>query len=108
VRYRTAAISCFVLIAGMFGYPALIWAIFLPSLKQGLPNPLPAYEKMLLDIAVFCSEWRFILVLPIMGLGLLFAIAEVAGRRRVGETPWGLDEARRRTPSSAVGNPVDA
>jgi hypothetical protein len=69
VRYRTAAISCFVLIGGMFGYPALIWAIFLPSLKQGLPNPLPAYEKMLLDIAVFCSEWRFILVLPIVGWG---------------------------------------
>lgn len=70
-----------------------------------------AYEKMLLDIAVFCSEWRFVLVLPIVGLGLLFAIAEVAGRKRVGglrRTPWGLDEARGRTPSSAVGNPVDA
>jgi hypothetical protein len=85
VRYRTAAISCFVLIAGMFGYPALIWAIFLPSLKQGLPNPLPAYEKMLLDIAVFCSEWRFILVLPIVGLGLLFAIAEVAAADASGD-----------------------
>lgn len=84
MRYRTAAISCFVLIGGMFGYPALIWAIFLPSLKHGLPNPLPAYEKMLLDIAVFCSEWRFILVLPIVGLGLLFTIAGVARRRRVG------------------------
>jgi type II secretory pathway component PulF len=82
VRYRTAAISCFVLILGMFGYSALIWAIFLPSLKQGLPNPLPAYEKMLLDIAVFCSEWRFILMLPIAGLGLIFAIAEVTSRER--------------------------
>jgi len=83
VRYRTAAISCFV-IGGMFGYPALIWAIFLPSLKQGLPNPLPAYEKMLLDIAVFCSEWRFILLLPIVGLGLIFTIVEVTSRERAG------------------------
>jgi hypothetical protein len=84
VRYRTAAISCFALIGGMFGYPALIWAIFLPSLKQGLPNPLPAYEKTLLDVAVFCSDWRFVLLLPIMGLGLLFTIAGVTSRRRVG------------------------
>lgn len=90
--YRTAAISCFALIGAMFGCPALIWAIFLPSLKQGLPNLLPAYEKMLLDVAVFCSDWRFILLLPIMGLGLLFMIAEVTSRRRVGaprNTPHG-------------------
>ena len=33
MRYRTAAISCFVLIGGMFSYPAIIWAIFLPSFK---------------------------------------------------------------------------
>jgi hypothetical protein len=39
VRYRTAAISCFSLIGIMFGLPALIWAVFLPSLREGLPNP---------------------------------------------------------------------
>jgi hypothetical protein len=55
LRFRTAAIMCFVLIGGMWGLPALIWAIFLPSLKQGLPNPLPAYERILLDFAVFCE-----------------------------------------------------
>jgi hypothetical protein len=64
----------------MFSYPALIWGIFLPSLKQGLPDPIPAYERILLGIAVFCSDWRFILVLPIAGLGMLFTIAEVIGR----------------------------
>ena len=76
MRYRTAAISCFVLIAGMFSYPALIWAVFLPSLKQGLPNPLPAYERTLLDIAVFCGEWKWLLLLPLVGLGLLLQVAE--------------------------------
>jgi hypothetical protein len=80
VRYRTAAICCFALIGGMFSYPAIVWAIFLPSLRQGLPNPIPAYERILLGIAVFCSDWRFILVLPIAGLGLLFTMAEVTSR----------------------------
>ena len=83
MRYRTAAISCFVLIGGMFSYPAIIWAIFLPSLKDG-PSPIQANDRFFLDIAVFCMEWWFILVLPIMGLGLLFTIAQatVASRAR--------------------------
>lgn len=81
MRYRTAAFSCFVLIGGMFGLPALIWALFLPSLKQGLPNPLPAYEKLLLDIAVFCGDWKWLLALPILGLGVLFTIAELTASR---------------------------
>jgi len=81
VRYRTAAISCFVLIGGMFGLPALIWAIFLPSLRQGLPNPLPAYERILLEIAVFCGDWKWLLAIPILGLGLLFTIAELTASR---------------------------
>jgi len=84
VRFRTAAICCFALIGGMFSYPAIVWAIFLPSLRQGLPDPIPAYQSILLGIAVFCSDWRFILVLPIAGLGLLFTIAEVTGRDRPG------------------------
>jgi hypothetical protein len=65
----------------MFGLPALIWDVFLPSLRQGLPDPLPAYEKVLLDIAVFCGEWKWLLALPIMALGLLFTIAEVTTSR---------------------------
>ena len=81
MRYRTAAISCFVLIGGMFALPAAIWAVFLPSLKQGLPNPLPAYEKFLLDIAVFCGVWKWFLTLPILGLGFLFSIAALTGSR---------------------------
>jgi hypothetical protein len=81
VRYRTAAISCFLLIGGTFGLPAIIWAVFLPSLKQGLPNPIPAYEKVLLETAVFCGVWKWLLALPILGLGLLFTIAELTASR---------------------------
>jgi hypothetical protein len=81
VRYRTAAISCFVLVGGMFSYPAIIGAIFLPSVRLGLPNPIPGYERILFEIDVFCMDWRFILVLPIAGLGLLFAIAEITASR---------------------------
>ena len=84
MRHRTAAISCFALIGGMFSYPAVVWAIFLPSLRRGLPDPIPAYERILVSIAVFCSDWRFILVLPIAGLGLLFTVAEVTSRERSG------------------------
>jgi hypothetical protein len=86
VRYRTAAISCFVLIGAMFSYPAIVWAIFLPALKLGLPDPIPAYERILLDIAVLCMEWRFILVLPIIGLGFLFTIAQATLSRVRGRT----------------------
>lgn len=81
MRYRTAAISCFALIGGMFGLPAVIWAAFLPSLKlalqQHLPYTIPPYERILLDIAVFCGEWKWFLALPIISLGLLFTIKEL-------------------------------
>jgi hypothetical protein len=63
-----------VLIGGMFVYPVLIEAIFLPSFKQGLFKTLPAYERMLIDIAVICIEWKFVLVLPVVALGILFTI----------------------------------
>ena len=68
----------------MFGLPVVIWAVFLPSLKQGLPSPLPAYEKMLLDIAVFCGDWKWLFALPTLGLGLLFTIAELTASRAHG------------------------
>lgn len=82
MRYRTAAILCFGLIVGMFGLPATIWAIFLPSLKQGLPDPIPAYERVLLEIAIFCGHWKWLLALPIIGLGLAFTIAELTSTSR--------------------------
>jgi type II secretory pathway component PulF len=76
MRYKAAAIVCFGLIVGMFGLPAAILAIFLPSLKQGLPNPIPGYERVLLEIASFCSRWKWLVALPATGLGLVFTIAE--------------------------------
>ena len=82
VRYRTLAISCFVLLGAMFAAPAIIWTIFLPSLKQGLPNPIPALERVLLDIAVFCGSWKWLLVLPLLGLGVAFTIAHLASSRK--------------------------
>jgi hypothetical protein len=77
VRDRTSAILCFGLVALMFGLPAVIWAIFLPSLRRGLPNPIPPYERILLEIAVLCGRWKWLLALPVGGLGLLFTIAEL-------------------------------
>ncbi len=81
MRYRTAAILSVVLIGGMFGLPAAVWATFLPSLRQGLPDPLPGYERVLLNVAVFCDSWRFLLALPIVGV--LFAVAAFTSTSRV-------------------------
>ena len=77
MRYRTAllwfvlvaGISCFVLLAGMFGLPTIVLAVFLPSLKQGIPTPIPAYERILLETADFCVMWRWLVALPLAGLG---------------------------------------
>ena len=74
VRYKTLAISCFGLLGAMFAVPATIWAVFLPSLKQGLPDPIPIYERVLLEIAVFCGSWKWLLVLPLLGLGMAFTV----------------------------------
>jgi len=82
VRYRTLAISCFGLLGAMFAVPATIWSIFLPSLEQGLPDPIPAWERLLLDIAVFCGWWKWFLVLPLLGLGMAFTIAHLASSRK--------------------------
>jgi hypothetical protein len=81
VLYRRLAISCFALLGAMFAVPAIIWATFLPSLKQGLPDPIPAWERVLLDIAVFCGWWKWLLVLPLLGLGMAFTIAHLASSR---------------------------
>jgi len=79
VQYRTAVILSVVIVlltGGMFGLQAAVWAAFLPSLKQGIPDPIPGYEKLLLDVAVFCSTWKWMLALlapPIVVL--VFTIA---------------------------------
>jgi hypothetical protein len=76
VRYRTAAILSAILVGGMFGLPEAISAVFSPSLGQGIPTPLPAYERVLLGIAVFCFRFRWVLALPIVGVVVaLFAVA---------------------------------
>ena len=81
VRYKTLAISCFALLGVMFAMPAIIWAIFLPSLKQGLPGPIPLYERVLLEIVVFCGMWKWLLVLPLFGVGMAFTVIELASSR---------------------------
>jgi hypothetical protein len=73
VRYRTAAVLSVLLIGGMFAVPSAIMAIFLPSLNQGTPDPLPGYEHVLLAVAVFFLSWRFLLALPIALV--LFSVA---------------------------------
>ncbi|MGC2329699.1 MAG: hypothetical protein WA604_23525, partial [Candidatus Sulfotelmatobacter sp.] len=72
-----------VLIGGMFAVPAVIEAVFLPSLKQGIPNPLPGYEQILLAVAAFFLGWRFVLALPIAVV--LFTVAAFTSRSVVGQ-----------------------
>jgi hypothetical protein len=83
VRYRTAAILSIVLIGGMFGLPEAIRAVFLPSLEQGIPAPVPGYERVLLGIAVFCFRFRWVLALPIVAVVVvLFTIAAIGTRKQ--------------------------
>ena len=63
------------LIGGIFGLPEAIRAVFLPSFKQGIPAPVPGYERALLGIAVFCFSSGG-LALPIAAVVVvLFTIA---------------------------------
>ena len=77
--YRTAVVLSVILVVlavGMFGFPAIVWAAFLPTLKQGIPNPIPGYERALLEAAAICVIWKWmlaLLALPIVVL--LFTIA---------------------------------
>lgn len=92
MRYRTAAILSLVLIGGMFGLPEAIRAAFLPSLEQGIPTPLPAYERVLVGIAVFCFRFRWFLALPIVAVVVvLFTVAgftsAMRARKRGGTHP---------------------
>ena len=80
MRYRTAATWSALLVAvtaGMFGLPAAVWAAFLPSLKQGLPNPITGYERILLEAAVFCSRLKWMLAL--LAFPIVVVLFTVAG-----------------------------
>jgi hypothetical protein len=65
----------------MFVLPYIIIGVF-PSLNQGVPHPIPAYEEILLQIALFCGRFRWLLLLPTVGLGVSFAIAEMTSASR--------------------------
>ncbi len=90
MRHKTAAIWSAVLVAvtaGMFALPAAVSAVFLPSLKQNLPDPIPGYERFLVEIALFCSsaKWMLsLLALPIVAV--LFTIAEFTSQTQVRKT----------------------
>jgi hypothetical protein len=107
VRHKTAAIWSAVLVAvtaGMFALPAAVWAVFLPSLKQGLPDPIPDYERILLEVAVFCGTWKWmlaILALPI--IGSLFTVAEFMSNTQAGKARTATPAPNSRPP--ALWNP---
>jgi len=85
VRYRTAAILCFVLIGGMFVFPAVVKVVLLPSLEQNPSAPIPTYARILLAANFFCGHWRWFLVLPMVWLGLVFTTVELANRPQARE-----------------------
>jgi hypothetical protein len=107
VRHKTAAIWSGVLVAvtaGMFALPAAVWSVYLPSLKQGSPDPIPGYEGVLLGVAVFCVTWKWILavlVLPIVGT--LFIVAELTSNTQACKTRTTTPAPNNRPP--ALWNP---
>ena len=75
MRSGTAAVLCFVLLAVMFGLPAVARVVLLPSLD--LSKPIPAHEQIFLEIALSCTRWKWLLLFAVGGLGIFFAIAEL-------------------------------
>jgi len=55
--------------------------LFSAIFKAGTSDPIPFYERVLLEIAVFCGNWKWLLVLPLVGLGMAFTVAELASSR---------------------------
>lgn len=85
MRYRTAGTLSVVLIGGMFAIPAVIEAVFLPTLKHGTSSPLPGYEQIPLAVAAFCIGWRFVLAIPIaLGLFTVAAFTSSSGASKAG------------------------
>ena len=81
MRYRSAAILCFALIFGMFVLPSVVLSVF-PSLNHKVPDSIPVYEEILLQAALFCQSFRWLLLLPTVGLGVSFAIAGMTSASR--------------------------
>ncbi len=77
MRYRTAAVVSVLMIAVMFGLPAVVKVSLLPRLS----NPVPFYDQVILNVALFCLRWQLLLVPPI--IGLLFTIATFTRESRV-------------------------
>lgn len=74
MRFRTAAILSAVLVGGvLFVLPAVVEAVFIPSLRQGVPNPMPGYEQILLGVALFCHRFRWLLAPPTVLVFFLIA-----------------------------------
>ncbi len=84
MRFRTAAILSAVLVGGMLViFPAIVEAIFLPSLRQGIPNPVPDYEANLLGFALLCHRFRWFLApLTVMLFFLIAAFTSESAVRR--------------------------
>jgi hypothetical protein len=84
----------------MFALPAAVWAVYLPSLKQGSPDPIPGYERVLLGVAVLCGTWKWmlaVLVLPIVGT--LFIVAESTSNTQARKTRTATSAPASRPPS---------
>ena len=81
---RTAAILSAVLVGGiLFILPAVVEAVFLPSLRQGVPNPIPDYEAILLEVSLFCHRFRWFLApVTVLVLLLIAALTRESGGRR--------------------------
>jgi hypothetical protein len=73
MRYKTAAILSAIVIGVFFGFPAAVEAVFLPSLRLGIPKPVPGYERLLLGAASVCREYGVLVVPPLVAI--LFAAA---------------------------------
>ena len=87
MRYKTVVVSSIVLVGFMYVLPAVVLRIFLPSLEQGIPNPVPVYEQLLLAITEFCVRWRVIalLLMPLV-LAVCFIAGGFANSRRAKES----------------------
>ena len=67
--YKTAGILSLAVVATMFILPAVAVGILLPSLS----DPIPWYDRIILEVSAFFLTWRFVLVMPT--IGLFFTVA---------------------------------
>lgn len=83
MRPKTVVILGIVVVGGvLFILPAIVEAVFLPSLRQGIPDPVPDYEQILLGIAFFLHRYRWLLTPPaLIALFLLTAFGKRSAAR---------------------------